>query len=121
MLRMKAHQVDALTAAARERAERRIFALLAEHYGPSEVWPGDEQARRVVGAAIDKADHYDMPAERDAFKLAALMLVFGDDFDWRESWAREIVAERLGNAPIAEFLHREGVARIRAREAHERP
>ena len=46
-------------------------------------------------AAVDKADHYDMPAERDAFKIAALMLVFGDDFDWREPWALKIVAERL--------------------------
>lgn len=121
MLQMKARQVDALTLAARERAERRIFALLAEHYGPSEVWPGDEKARLVVSAAVDKADHYDMPAERDAFKIAALMLVFGDDFDWREPWALKIVAERLGNAPIAEFLYREGIARIRAREAYEQP
>jgi hypothetical protein len=121
MLKITARQVDALTQAAREHAERRIFALLAEHYGPSEVWPGDEKARLVVGAAIDKADHYDMPAERDAFKIAALMLVFGDDFDWREPWALQIVAERLGNAPIAEFLYREGIARIRAREAYQQP
>lgn len=117
MLKVHARQVDALTVAARGGSERRIFALLAEHYGPSEVWPGDERARLVVRAAIEKSEHYDMPAERDAFKIAALMLVFGDDFDWREPWAREIVAERLGNAPIAEFLYREGIARIRAREA----
>jgi hypothetical protein len=119
MLKVGARQYEALAGSARARSEGRIFALLAEHYGPTRVWPGDERARVVVRDAIDKADHYDMPAERDAFKLAALMLVFGDDFDFREPWAREIVAERLGNAPIAELLYREGIARVRAREPFE--
>jgi len=117
MVRVGARQQAALAAAARDGSERRILALLRAHFGPSEVWPGDERALEVVRAAIVKAEDYDMPAERDAFKLAALMLIFGDDFDGREPWALEIVAARLGNASIGEALYRAGIARIRAREA----
>ena len=109
-------QQAAMATMARTASEHRIFALLRTHYANSSVWPGDEQALKVVQAGIYKANEYDMPAERDAFKLAALMLVFGDDFDLHEAWARDIVAARLGNAPIAELFYREGISQIRARE-----
>lgn len=119
MLRVAARQRESLAASARDGSERRIFGLLREHYGPSRVWPGDERAHAVVRAAIVKTAEYDMPAERDAFKFAALMLIFGDEFDWRETWARDIIGARLGNAPVAQFLYQEGISQMRAREAAE--
>ncbi|MFY0534302.1 hypothetical protein [Nannocystis pusilla] len=44
------------------------------------------------------------------------MLSFSDDFDTREAWAREIVAAREGNAPIAEPLYQAGIAEVRRYE-----
>lgn len=116
MLRFSRDQGREIAAAAREDSVRRIFALLREHYGPTEVWRGDEAGVEVVRAALVKAEGHAMTAERDVFKLAALMLVFGDDFDTREPWAREIVEAREGAAPIADLLHQEGVAQVRRRE-----
>lgn len=116
MLKLGPQQRSDLDDVAREESEQRILALLRRHYAPTAVWPDEERALVVVRAAIAKAAGYEMPAERDAFKLASLMLVFGDDFDARETWAQEILAAREGNAPIAELLHCEGVAQIRRRE-----
>ncbi|MCY1013814.1 hypothetical protein OV079_51485 [Nannocystis pusilla] len=44
------------------------------------------------------------------------MLSFSDDFDTREAWAREIVAAREGNAPIAELWYQAGIAEVRRYE-----
>lgn len=117
MLKFSAEQHREIVADAREESVQRIFALLREHYGATSVWRGDEAGVAVVRAAIVKAEGHAMTAERDVFKLAALMLVFGDAFDTQEPWAREIVAAREGDAPIAELLYREGIAQVRRREA----
>lgn len=116
MLKIGLDQRRDIAAAAREESEQRIFALLRQHYGPTQAWPGDEKAMEVVRAATVKAAGYEMNAERDVFKIAALMLVFGDGFDTREPWACEIVATREGNAPIAELLYQAGIAEVRRRE-----
>ncbi|PCC68717.1 hypothetical protein SAMN02745121_07413 [Nannocystis exedens] len=116
MLKFESDQRREITAAARDESERRIFALLRQHYGPTHVWPGDAQALEVVRAATFKAAGYEMNAERDVFKIAALMLSFSDDFDAREPWAREIVAAREGNAPIADLLYQAGIAEVRRHE-----
>ena len=116
MLKLDPNQRGEIAAAARDASERRIFALLREHYGPTRVWPGDAQGLEVVRAATVKAAGYEMTAERDIFKIAALMLSFSDDFDTREAWAREIVAAREGNAPIAELWYQAGIAEVRRYE-----
>jgi hypothetical protein len=116
MLKIGLDQRRDITAAAREQSEQRIFALLRQHYGATAVWRGDDGSLAVVRAAIDKAAGHHMTAERDVFKLAALMLIFGDEFDTREPWAAEIVAAREGNAPIAELLYQEGIVQIRRLE-----
>ena len=119
-MKLDAHQRGEITAAARDASERRIFALLRQHYGPTQVWPGDPQALEVVRAATVKAADYAMNAERDVFKIAALMLSFSDDFDTREPWAREIVAAREGEAPIAELWYQAGIAEVRRYEDAQR-
>ncbi|WAS91381.1 hypothetical protein [Nannocystis punicea] len=116
MLKLDPDQRREITAATRNESERRIFALLRQHYGPTQVWPGDAEALEVVRAATVKAAGYEMSAERDVFKIAALMLSFSDDFDTREAWAREIVAARDGNAPIADLLYQAGIAEVRRYE-----
>lgn len=116
MLRFTPDQRRETAAAARAASERRIFELLRQHYAGTAVWRGDPGGVAVVRAAITKSAALAMTAERDAFKIAALMLVFGDEFETREPWAVQIVAAREGDAPIAELLHRAGVAEIRGRE-----
>lgn len=115
-MRIRSIQMAAFDAAARLDSEAQIFQLLHQHFSATPAWTSDQSAAALVRAAIDKATGYGMPAARDAFKMAVLMLVFGASFDREEPWARQILEARSGEAPVAEVLYREGIERVREHE-----
>ena len=114
---IRSAQMAALNAVARLDSEEHIFELLRQHFRATPAWTSDEAAAALVRAAVAKTTGYGMPAARDAFKVAVLMLVFGPSFDREEPWARRILEARSGEAPVAEILYREGIERVREREA----
>ena len=54
---------------------------------------------------------------REVFKVSALMLIFGPDFATRQTWARDLLAARPPDAPVADDLYDAGVAHVRAGES----
>ncbi len=113
---IRSAQLAAFNAVVRLDSEEHIFELLRRHFRATPAWTSDEAAAAVVRSAVDKAAGYGMPSARDAFKVAVLMMVFGASFDRDQPWARRILEERSGKAPVAELLYREGIERVRERE-----
>ena len=109
-------QLAAFESSARTDIEERILRLLREHFSEAPALTSDQGALALVRAAVNKAASYGMRAERDAFKFAVLMLAFGPDFDTTVAWACRILHERSGDAPVADLLYREAIARTRERE-----
>jgi hypothetical protein len=111
-MKIRSAQLASFGAVARLDSEEHIFRLLEQHFRDTPAWISDEAARATVRAAVDKAAAHGMPSARDAFKVAVLMLVFGASFDRDEPWARRILAERAGKAPVGEMLYRAGIERV---------
>lgn len=117
MLKIGQDPLNALTAASRSAEEARIVALLREHFLGTNVWTSEPEVTTLVRLAESRADALALRSAREVFKISALMLIFGPDFATRQTWARDLLAARPPDAPVADDLYDAGVAHVRAGES----